>query len=72
MRLSFREQQLYLDWRWRKFPLLRVTLAYAGVETVTFGLLDSGADACLFHASIAEDLGIDVRWEGRRARGHSW
>ena len=47
-------------WRGKHHPLVPVTLRSAGISTTTYGILDSGADSTLFHASLACDLGIDV------------
>ena len=51
--------------RWIKRPMLQLTLFNGVRHQQVVCLLDSGADECLFHASIAESLGIDVE-SGRR------
>lgn len=42
-------------------PIIPVALRYGGGRTSTFALIDSGAQLCLFHSSIAKVLGIDLR-----------
>lgn len=42
-----------------KLPMIRVRLFYEGKYDDVRCLLDTGADVCLFHASVAENLGID-------------
>ncbi len=45
---------------WR--PVLNVALSYEHAQTQRFeALVDSGADRCLFHASIGAALGMEVR-----------
>src|SRR5208337_1173457 len=39
-------------------PLLTVTLERGGLSIATFAIVDSGADNCLFPASLAGQLGI--------------
>ena len=46
--------------RWIKRPLLQVTLFNGIKQKQIVCLVDSGADECLFHASIGRSLGIDV------------
>jgi hypothetical protein len=46
--------------RWIKRPMLQVTLFNATKHQQIVCLVDSGADECLFHASIARSLGLDV------------
>ncbi len=45
--------------RWIKRPLLQVTLSNGMKRQQVVCLLDSGADECLFHDSIAHRLGIE-------------
>lgn len=60
MRIEFTERQPYLHWHYVYQPLVSVTLRANGLATPTYGILDSGADSCLFHSSLADDLGIVV------------
>jgi len=46
---------------WVKRPKLQVTLFNGSKRQVVISLVDSGADVCLFHSSIADRLGIDVK-----------
>ena len=46
--------------RWIKRPMLQVTLLNGTKRKQVVCLVDSGADECLFHASIGRSLGIDV------------
>jgi hypothetical protein len=46
---------------WIKRPLLQVTLHKGTKRTNPICLVDSGADDCLFHASLAKLLGIDLK-----------
>ena len=46
--------------RWIKRPMLQVTLFNGIKHKQVVCLVDSGADECLFHASIARGLGIDI------------
>lgn len=41
-------------------PEIRVRLFYRGMEDDVRCVLDSGADDCLFHSSVATNLGIDL------------
>ena len=41
-------------------PVIPVSLTYRGKKRTVGALIDSGADLCLFHASIGRSLGIDV------------
>ena len=41
-------------------PVIPVSLIYQGKRRTVGALIDSGADLCLFHASIGRSLGIDV------------
>ena len=42
-------------------PLIPVVVRYRDKKEKVFALVDSGADACLFPAGLAERLGIDIR-----------
>lgn len=42
-------------------PLIPIIVRYQEKKEKVFALVDSGADACLFPAGLAERLGIDVR-----------
>src|SRR4051812_5350719 len=42
-------------------PIIRIAVEHKGKEIPYFGLLDSGADINLFHAEIAELLGLDLK-----------
>lgn len=53
--------------RWMKRPLLQVTLFNGTKHKQVVCLVDSGADECLFHASIGRRLGIDIE-SGRYKR----
>ncbi|PYS85797.1 MAG: hypothetical protein DMF70_03600 [Acidobacteria bacterium] len=53
--------------RWMKRPMLQVTLLNGTQRKQVVCLLDSGADECLFHASIGRRLGIDIE-SGRHKR----
>jgi hypothetical protein len=44
--------------RWIKRPMLQVTLTNGSKRQQVLCLVDSGADECLFHVSIAYRLGI--------------
>jgi hypothetical protein len=46
--------------RWIKRPMLQVTLFNGTKHHEIVCLVDSGADECLFHASIGRALGIDL------------
>jgi hypothetical protein len=46
---------------WIKRPLLQVTLFRESKRLNVVCLVDSGADDCLFHASLAGLLGIDLK-----------
>ncbi|OLE51529.1 MAG: hypothetical protein AUG51_22360 [Acidobacteria bacterium 13_1_20CM_3_53_8] len=48
---------------WVKRPLLQVTLFNGAKHQVVISLVDSGADVFLFHSSIADRLGIDMKSE---------
>ena len=45
---------------WIKRPMLQVTLFNGTKRQQIVCLIDSGADECLFHSSVARSLGIDV------------
>jgi hypothetical protein len=45
---------------WIPLPLLKVRLSYQDQYINVNALVDSGANASLFHSSIAEALGIDL------------
>jgi hypothetical protein len=49
---------------WIKRPMLQVTVFNGTKHRQIVCLLDSGADECLFHASIGRSLGINI--EGGR------
>ena len=42
-------------------PLIPIVVRYQEKKEKVFALVDSGADACLFPAGVAERLGIDVK-----------
>jgi Aspartyl protease len=44
-----------------KRPIIRIAVEHKGKEIPYFGLIDSGADMNLFHAEIAELLGLDLK-----------
>src|SRR6266403_4598717 len=46
--------------RWIKRPMLQVTLVNGTTHQQIVCLVDSGADECLFHASIGRSLGLDL------------
>lgn len=47
--------------KWISRPYLRVRLFYGSGHKDVLSLVDSGADYCLFHSSVADELGIDLR-----------
>lgn len=47
--------------QWFNRPYLKVRLFNGENYKDVLALVDSGADSCLFHSSIADELGIDVR-----------
>lgn len=55
--------------RWIKRPMLQVSLINGTKQQQVVCLVDSGADECLFHASIANGLGIDLKTGERREYG---
>jgi predicted aspartyl protease len=46
--------------KWVSRPYLLVTLFYGTNKRPVLSLVDSGADYCLFHSSVADELGIDL------------
>ena len=47
--------------RWIKRPMLQVTLLNGTKRHQIVCLIDSGADECLFHASVGRSLGLDLQ-----------
>jgi hypothetical protein len=47
--------------RWVSRPYLLVNLFHGTNKRQVLSLVDSGADYCLFHSSIADELGIDLK-----------
>jgi hypothetical protein len=47
--------------RWIKRPMLQVTLVNGTKRHQIVCLIDSGADECLFHASVGRSLGLDLQ-----------
>jgi len=47
--------------RWIKRPMLQVTLVNGTKRHQIVCLVDSGADECLFHASVGRSLGLDLQ-----------
>jgi hypothetical protein len=47
--------------KWVSRPYLLVTLFHGTNKRPVLSLVDSGADYCLFHSSVAEELGIDLK-----------
>jgi len=45
---------------WISRPLIPVRLLYNDKHIDVYALIDSGADASLFHSSIGKELGIDI------------
>lgn len=43
-----------------RLPMISIRLAYKNKQQSILALIDSGADVCLFHSSVAKTLGIDV------------
>ena len=63
MRLDFPEEFPFLQMGLppRLYPMLPVTLVgVKGLRADTYALLDSGADACLFHARWADRIGLNL------------
>ena len=48
-------------------PIIRINLEYGGIILPHEALLDSGADMCIFHASIGRILGLNIE-NGKSAR----
>lgn len=46
--------------QWKSRPMLTIALSYKGKSIKVLSLVDSGADACIFNASIGKDIGIPV------------
>src|SRR6266478_9261573 len=46
---------------WVSRPYLLVTLYYGTNKRPVLSLVDSGADYCLFHSSVASELGIELK-----------
>jgi len=46
--------------KWREKPLMPITLRHNGQTVSYLALVDSGADFNIFHADLAEILGIDL------------
>lgn len=44
-----------------EIPMLDVHLFYHGQQDSVTCLVDSGADECMFHSSVAENLGINLK-----------
>ena len=42
-------------------PIIPVTLRYENAQRVVYAVVDSGADSCMFHSSVARTLGIDLK-----------
>lgn len=47
--------------KWVSRPYLQVRLSYENSHKDVLALVDSGADSCLFHSSVADELGIVLR-----------
>jgi|SRR5882724_10652983 len=47
--------------KWVSRPYLLVTLIHGTNKRPVLSLVDSGADYCLFHSSLANELGIDLK-----------
>lgn len=47
--------------KWVSRPYLLVTLFHGTEKRRVLALVDSGADYCLFHSSVAAELGIDLK-----------
>ena len=56
-----------VDRKGQTYLPVRITNPATGESLVTWGLLDTGADACLFPAELASELGHDLRGEGVKA-----
>lgn len=46
---------------WIKRPKVQVTLFNGSAHETLISLVDSGADDCMFHSSIADLLGLDLK-----------
>jgi hypothetical protein len=53
--------------RYVAVPEVTVRLFYRGQEEAVRCVLDSGADDCLFHSSVAANLGIDLTSAKKKA-----
>lgn len=60
MRVDYPTRIHYVNWLSARHPLVLITLRFAGRETTTYAILDSGADSTLLHSSHAEDLGVAI------------
>ncbi len=69
MRFPYRKQPNFLNPQqpWITRPVIPVCLFHHGQQVQVEALIDSGADATLFHSSIGKVLGIDLE-AGRRTR----
>ena len=47
--------------KWVARPYLLVTLFHGPNKRPVLSLIDCGADYCLFHSSVAEELGINLK-----------
>lgn len=67
MKFDYLKQPNFLNPQkpWISRPLIPVRLINKDKQLKVYALLDSGADASLFHSSIAKELGIDME-TGRR------
>ena len=62
MKFDYLKQPNLLNPRrpWISRPLIPIRLIYQEKHVDVYALIDSGADATLFHSSIAKTLGIDT------------
>lgn len=69
MKFDYLKQPNYLnpDKPWVSRPYIPVRLFYNDKHFDVYGLVDSGADASLFHFSIGRELGICIE-KGKRQR----
>ncbi|MGE5444512.1 MAG: retropepsin-like aspartic protease [Ignavibacteriales bacterium] len=67
MKFKYLKQPSLLDPQkpWISRPFIPVRLVYKDKYIDVYGLVDSGADASLFHSSVAKELGIDLE-SGKR------